>query len=310
MSTTPTATRGALWRAALVLVAVAIASCLAACDESEESVGAAGPLGSTTPMGSVAPTPGGIVLPPQIPPVTNPLELPVPTDHLVPEEGQRIFAVPREMLVGARVGTAMKLAAAWAIGHDGEDLIVRIGFGAPYAIHPAYVVVPRKGRFRRGTYIIASYSGELRHAVVKNRVRDRIKVRYTDLGVKRPDQRLDPDRVGVLPVGLAPGGYAAHLAEHEYRHVLLVSASTVAGKRKWLVLNYTGETALVPEEQLEPLPVPRLKPRVGASLLAAWRGTMVRTQVKSVDRPALLTVTRPRAGRSLLVGPGMVMPTD
>jgi hypothetical protein len=294
----------------LLLLLLAITLC--ACDEdtadAESSEGALSP--SAAPFGSVEQVPGGIVLPPEAQPVVNPFDLPAPTDQPEPEKGQRVFAVPQRMLASAKLGSAMKLASATARGREGQNYLVRIGFGAPYQIHPAYVVVPRPGRFRRGTYVIASYSGELKHGVVTHLVRDRVAVRYTDLGRKTSEQKLDPKRIGVLPSGLAPGGYAAHLTEHEYRHVLLVSSSMAAGKRRWLVIGHTGETALVSEDKLQPLPVPRFKPKVGATVLAAWRGTLVRTQVKSLDRPALLTVTRPRAGWPLVVGPGMVMPTD
>ncbi len=254
--------------------------------------------------------PGGIVLPPKIPPITNPLDLPEPSDQPVPTEGQRVFAVPQAMLESAQLGSAMKLKAAKVLRREGENYEVQIGFGAPYPIHPAYMVIPRAGRMRRGTFVIASYGGELRHAVVKHRIRDRVAVRFTDLGVKRPDQKLDPSRVGILSSGLAPGGYAAYTSQHAFRHVLLVSSAVLAGKRRWLVLGYTGESELVSEDKLTPLPVKRFKPKVGAPVLAAWRGSMVRAQVTAVDRPALLTVTRAHAGRPLVVGPGMVMPAD
>lgn len=293
------------------LLALLLVILVCACDDAGLETESADGVANTSeaPMASAL-VPGGIVLPPEPQPVTNPLDLPVPADQPVPEKGQRVFAVPQRMLATAHLGSAMKLASATALEREGESFIVRIGFGAPYQIHPAYVVVPKSGRFRRGTYVIASYSGELKHGVVTHLVRDRVAVRFTDLGRKSAEQKLDPKRIGILPSGLAPGGYAAHLTEHEYRHVLLVSSSVVAGQRRWLVIGHTGETALVSEDKLQPLPVPRFKPRVGATVLAAWRGTLVRTQVKSLDRPSLLTVTRPRAGRALIVGPGMVMPTE
>jgi hypothetical protein len=292
-----------------------MASCLAmlatACDESAESSGETEVASAATVSPSaMAPTPLGFVLPPAPPPVTNPLELPEPTDQPPVEEGQRVFAVPERMLRGARLGTAMKLTAATVVSREGDNLVVTVGFGAPYQIHPAYVVVPRRGRLGNQSYVIATYDGELHHAVVKNLIGDKVNVRFTDLGIKTPDQVIDPAGVGLLGAGPSPGGYAVLLAEHEYSHVLLVSAALVAGKRRWLVLRYTGETELVPEEKLRALPVPRFTPRVGASVLAAWRGTMVRAEVKAIDSPALLSVTRARAGAPILVGPGMVMPTE
>lgn len=295
----------------LVCCFVLVSLLLGGCDETTDSL-ATDPSAAVLPpaAGSVAPTLEGIVLPPEVTPVTNPLELAAPLDQPVATEGQRVFAVPQRMLQGAKVGTAMKLAAAIALGREGENLIVQLEDGAPYPIHPAYVVVPVVGRLRNGNYVIASYKDTLHHAVVKNLVGNRVNVRFTDLGFKTSDMKLDPERVGLLKAGLAPGGYAAHLAEHEYRHVLLVSASMVAGKRRWLVLNHTGDTELVPDEKLRALPTARFNPRVGETVLAAWRGTMVRTQVKAVDAPSLLTVTRTRAGHALIVGPGMVMPTE
>lgn len=294
-------------RWALVVVVALFGGCDNATDPvGEREVTTAAPETAD----SVVANPGGIILPPEATPTTNPLELPEPVGQPVPEEGQRVFAVPRAMLENARVGTAMKLAAATVYSREGENYVVQIGTGAPYQVHPAYMVIPRPGRFNRGSYIIASHGDELRHAVVKNRLADRVTVRFTDIGRKSPDQRLDPKRIGLLPAGLAPGAYAAHLDEHEYRHVLLVSSSTVAGKERWLVLRYGGETELVSADKLRALPVPRFKPRIGETLLAAWRGTLVRTQVTEIDQPGILTVTRARAGLPLFVGPGMVMPTE
>ncbi len=269
-------------------------------------------VASATPaaVASAIANPDGILLPPEVAPVTNPLELPEPTGQPTPEKGQRIFAVPREMLETARLGSALKLVAAEVLSREGENFIVEVGYGAPYQIHPAYVVVPRVGAVRRDAYVVASYNGEMRHGVVKHVLGDRATVQFTDLGFKAPDQKLDPKRVGVLPVGLAPGGYAAYLDEHEYRHVVLLSSSSVAGKERWLVLHHTGECELVPAEKLKALPVPRFQPKIGAPVLAAYRGTMVRAQVTEIERPGLVTVTRARAGRPLVVGPGMIMPTE
>lgn len=296
-------------RAARVL-AIVVSLCTGCEDATDPVDGQEVPTAAPETADSAVANPGGIILPPEATPVTNPLELPEPAGQPVPEEGQRVFAVPRGMLENARLGTAMKLAAATVFSREGENYVVQIGSGAPYQVHPAYMVIPRAGRFTRGSYVIASHGDELRHAVVKNVIGDRVTVRFTDIGTKSPDQRLDPKRIGMLPSGLAPGAYAAHLAEHEYRHVLLVSSSTIAGKERWLVLRHGGESELVPADKLRALPVSRFKPRVGETLLAAWRGTLVRTQVTGIDAPGILTVTRARAGLPLVVGPGMVMPTE
>ena len=75
-----------------------------------------------------------------------------------------MFALPETMLQDLREGSSMRLVAATAVGWEGDNLLVKERFGAPYQIHPAYVVVPRKGRLRRGNYVIASYGGSLRHS--------------------------------------------------------------------------------------------------------------------------------------------------
>ena len=90
---------------------------------------------------------------------------------------------------------------------------------------------------------------------VKGFMRDRVVVRYTDLGFKIPDQKLERDRVGVLAGGLTPGAYAVHRTEREARHVLLVSEAThPGGKRMWLTLGYSGEARLVESAALTGLP--------------------------------------------------------
>lgn len=281
------------------------------CDDEHDEAAAEPASSEAAAEASGTPALAGVVLPPERAPVTNPLELPLPSDLAPVAPEQLVFAVPRRMLEGARLGAAMALRVATVEAVQGDHLVVRIGADAPYVIHRAYVVVPRLGQLSRGTYAIAGYAGELRHAVVKNLVGDKVLVRFTDVGFKLPDQKVDPKRLGVLGAGLRPGGYAAHLVEQEYRHVLLVSSSLgEGGKRRWLVIGYGGETALVAEDQLKPLPQPRFAPRAGATVLAAWRGTMVRAQLLSVDDVGLYSVARARAGAPLLVDAGMIMPSE
>ena len=139
--------------------------------------------------------------------------------------------------------------------------------------------------------------------------RDRVMVQYTDLGFRLGDQRLAPDRIGVLTDGLEPGAYAAYRADQEYRHVQLVSGGRHAdGKKLWFAIENEGQIRLIDEAQLVALPRPRFKPKKGSTVLAAWRGAMVRATVRDLERPGLYTVKRPRSGAPLLVGPDMMMP--
>jgi len=260
------------------------------------------------PTASVGgPTAAGLVLPPRQPDDSNPLGLPAATVQVA--EGQRVFAVPADMLRQARVGSSLLLRAATVEGREGSDLLVRVGTGIAYPIHPAYVVVPRRGRMGRGTPVFAAYRGVLRHGVVKHLSLDRVVVRFTDLGFKLGDQKLLTDRVGVLePGNLMAGGQAAAQLGDGLIHVQLVSAGVHRdGKRRWLVLAARGEAKLVTEDVLTPLPIRRFKPKIGAPVLVAWRGQMVPAKLLAIDRPGLYTVKRQRTSRRLLVGPGMIM---
>lgn len=255
--------------------------------------------------GSVrAPVSDGLVLPPPRPHDSDPLDLgAMPADVA---EGRRVFAVPRDMLASAAVGKAMLLASATVLGRDGDDLVVRVGYGESYAINPHYVVVPQPGRFRRGGELVASYRGRMRHAVAKLLSRDKVVVQFTDLGFKLADQKLDPDMIGVLAEGLVPGAFAVHRDAGEYRHVTLVSATG----EQWLVIGDDGIASRVAAAELTRLPRPRFDPKVGQEVLAVWRGTMVRAEVRGVERPGLYTVKRPRAGAPLWVGTGQIMPVE
>jgi hypothetical protein len=294
-------------RAIVALLLVALGGCDGERDETSAEPASSEAAAEASGTAALA----GVVLPPERAPVVNPLELPVPLDPAPVAVEQLVFAVPQRMLERARLGSAMALRVATVEAVEGDNLVVRTGADAPYVIHRAYVVVPRLGQLQRGSYVVAGYSGELHHAVVKNLVGDKVLVRFTDVGFKLPDQKVEPKRLGVLGAGLRPGGYAAHLADQEYRHVLLVSSSPgEGGKRRWLVIGYGGATALVAEDKLRPLPEPRFSPRAGATVLAAWRGTMVRAQLVSVDDLGLYTVARARAGAPLLVDAGMIMPSE
>jgi hypothetical protein len=287
-----------------VLVALA-ASLIGGC--SDDEVASAGLAPTSTQRGPAALPPDGVVLPPPALAEPNPLALPAMTAREL-DKGQRIFAVPERMLRGAKLGAAFVLRSASYLRREGSDYVVRVGFGKPYPIHPGYVVVPRPGRFRRGANVVAAHRGTLRHGVVTGLRRDRVLVQYVDLGFRLAPQRLAPSRIGLLGGGLEPGAYAAYRADQEYRHVLLVSKGGSRGKTQWLVLEHEGQTRLIDAAKLVTLPPSRFKPKKGSAVLAAWRGAMVRATVRDLERPALYSLKRPRAGAPLLSGPGMMMP--
>lgn len=283
---------------------------LVGCQDETDGAGP-DPLGGSTADASTSaklPLDEGILLPPPRTFDPNPLGLPAVAP--VPmKRGQRIFAAPPRMVQRAKLGSSFLLAMATFLAMEGNDYVIRVGFGAPYQVHPGYVVVPRPGRFRRGAIVIAGYRDQIHHGVVTGLRRDRVMVQYTDLGFRLGDQRLAPDRIGVLTDGLEPGAYAAYRADQEYRHVQLVSGGRHAdGKKLWFAIENEGQIRLIDEAQLVALPRPRFKPKKGSTVLAAWRGAMVRATVRDLERPGLYTVKRPRSGAPLLVGPDMMMP--
>ncbi|MEZ4440339.1 MAG: hypothetical protein R3B72_14675 [Polyangiaceae bacterium] len=278
-----------------------------ACGETTESGGPPGAVTAAPSASVVADPTDGVVLPPPRFHDSNPLGLP-PATPVATAKGQRIFAPDRRMLDGAKLGSALMLEAGTVVGHEGAELVVRVGNGEPFQIHPGYVVVPKPGRFQRGAAVIASYNGRLHHGLVTSLRRDRVVVQFTDLGRKLGEQHLAHDRVGVLEGGLAPGAFAVYRADQEYRHVLLVSSGAHAdGKIRWLVLEHTGESRLLEQEQLTRLPEQRFKAKEDDEVFVAFRGSMVRAMVRSFERPGLYTVKRPRAGAPLVVGADMLM---
>ena len=281
---------------------LACCAMLMACDNGAAT---AEPAATAAPGSAPVAPAEGFIMPPAVPHDSNPLGLP-PKPVPTLKNGQRIFAVPPEMLQTAEPGKALAMLAATSQGADGEDMLVRVGHGEIYAIHPGYVIVPTLARFNRGAEVIANYRGKLHHGVVKGLSRDRIVVRFTDLGFKPADQKIASDRLGVLGAGLVPGAYAAHRSATEYRLVQLVSR---AGD-KWLVLEHGGQARLIAADQLRRLPERRFKPKVGSTVLVSWRGSMVRGQVRSLDRPGLYTVKRPRTGGAVMVGLSQMMATD
>jgi hypothetical protein len=276
---------------------------------NSETAGSDGELAATasaSASATVAPA-VGFVLPPPRPFNANPLGL--STAPVTVEEGDRVFAVPRRMLEHAKLGSTMLLEPGRVEGREGEDLIVRVKNGVPYPVHPAYVVVPHRGRIGRGTSLLVAYRDVVHHAVARNVAHDRVVVRITDAGRKLPDQKLDPEDVGMLEDGvLEPGGHAAFSEKNVQHHVMLVSRGRHEGKWHWLVFGMAGEAQLIEESRLQALPRQRHDPRPGDKVLVAFRGAMVSAEVRAVDAPGLFTVKRERAGEPLLVGPGWLMP--
>jgi hypothetical protein len=293
--------RAGRWLCLLLLVC-------SACDREQDTAGDEALATATAVASEERALPEGVALPPPRTFDNNPLGLPDASKEV--PKGARVFTVPRAMLDRAKLGSSFELRAAIVDGVDGTNLLVHMRGEAPFAAHPAYVVVAEPGRIGMGTLLIAPYGGVLRHAVGKNLFRDKIVVRFTDLGRKPSDRKLSPNDIGVLPEGrLAPGSFAIHRDEHERKHVTLVSvAKHPDGKERWLVLGYAGEAKLVESSELESLPPRRFRPKVGDNVLALWRGGMVPAMLREIDHPGIYTVKRPRTGAPLTLGPGMIMP--
>jgi hypothetical protein len=263
---------------------------------------------ATTTSSVAAPRAGALVLPPKRPFDPNPLQLPAMGAAKL-EKGQGIWVVPRRMLEGARLGSSMKLVRARVAGVEGNDIMVADRYGASYPVHRGYAIIPHQGRLRRGDRVFAPYRGELRHGVVATLRRKQALIRFTDLGYKLRDQKVEPARVGRLGPGLEPGGYAVHRQADEWRHVLLVSKAKHRGVERWLVLGRAGAAQLVDAERLQPMPLRiKPKPKTGTALWVAWRGTMVPAAVRGIESADLFTLARARSGAPLVLGFGMVMP--
>jgi len=229
----------------------------------------------------------------------------------LPPEGARVYAPPPRVLAGLHEGATLALRRSRVVGHDGEVLIVRQGWGAPYAVHPGLVIAPQSDKLRRGQFVLAPYQGQLRHAVLVTLLHRDALIRFTDVGHKLRKQRVSPDLLGRIDPGLSPGAYAAYRSSEgaEWQHVMLVSPSVRAsGRVGWLALGYAAEVRIIDEADLVPMPRSfRPKVKRGDTLWVAWRGTLVPATVRKVTSQHLFTLRRPRLSRPIIAGIGMVM---
>lgn len=300
-------TQGRLQRSAArwALVGAWLVVASVGCAEPEESEPASAPTATAvamTPPREVDET----IVPRRRPTNPNPLELPPAATALA--AGAFVYAVPEPMLAAAKLGTSLELRAARVEGMDGADVVVRMGTGPAYSIHPGYVVVPRLDRVARGTRVIVPHRERLRHGVVDRQVQKRIVVRYGDVGIALGEQSILAEEVGVLRGGLEPGAYALAKDDRGPLLVLLVSASSGGnGAERWLVFGEEGTARLVPSSELSPIPDVR-KQKPGSPVRVAWHGRMVPATLRSVEPTGLIVVKRARVGPALVVGPDMVMP--
>jgi hypothetical protein len=294
--------------------AVALAACIGLCVSLATSIGCDGPEESAE---APAPTASVIavtaprevdetVVPPRRLATPNPLGLPPTSSKLA--EGTFVYAVPEKMLSSSKLGASLELRAAKVEAMDGNDVLVRMGNGPAYAVHPGYVVVPRPGKVARGTRVLVPYRERLRHGVVERQSHERIVVRYGDVDAARGEHGILAEEVGILSGGLEPGSSALVKDERGQALVLLISATRDAeGVERWLALGEEGTSRLVATSELSPVPdVRKLKP--GSSVRVAWHGRMVPATLRAVEPNGLVSVKRPRVGPVLLVGPDFVMP--
>ncbi len=247
-----------------------------------------------------------VVLPPHRALPTNPLGLPYPETESM-AQGDRVYAVVRQSLLDAALGKTLVLRLSRVVGREGEQVLVRQPSGVPYAIHPAYVVPLRRGRFRRRGSVLAPRGGRMTHAVVRTFRRKKIVVQYTDVGLRLGQQAIARNQLGTLTGALQAGGFAIHEDGPLRRHVTLVSKGTHRdGKVRWLVLSYGSVATLVEHERLRRLPRTR-RLKAGDDVLVAWRGLMTPGVIRKVEPSGLMSVKRPRFGGLTIAGPGMVL---
>ena len=276
---------------------------LAGCNGGSDRPNAAEPAVSSRVESN---DPNDVVLPPHRALANNPLGLPYPETEAM-AQGDHVYAVVRESLLDAALGKTLVLRLSRIVGQEGEQLLVRQPSGVPYAIHPAYVVPLRRGRFRRRGSVLAPRGGRMTHAAVRTFRRKKIVVQYIDVGLRLGQRAIARNQLGILTGALEAGGFAIFEDGPLRRHVTLVSKGTHRdGKARWLVLSYGSVATLVDHERLRRLPRTR-RLKAGDEVLVAWRGLMTPGVVGKVEPSGLMAVKRPRFGGLTTAGPGMVV---
>jgi hypothetical protein len=286
-------------------LALAVAACRgeAQAPAPAASASAAVVLEAAGPRGKIPPMRAREVRP-------NPLELPAQALAVAPE--QRVFAVPADMLDGAREGSSFRLAPVVVKEVSGDDLVVETPLGASYRVHSAYVIAPApRPRFARPrTPVLVEYGGHLRAGLVVRQDKDRVLVRLTDDGARSSEVWAGPSALlGPAPEGLGPGAFAAAALPEGPSRVLLVSSHTKGTVRRWLALGYAGAARIVSEGSLVPMPI-TYSPKKGEAVLALADGKLRLGAVASTPETGLFGVEFERSGPNLLVGAGGLVRAD
>ncbi len=291
----------------IVLLSSVLAMLLGGCEDHSAPVSTQ----TTAPTGAPAAPLASFIAPnpPAAPVVGSLLPNPfgLPSRHLKLEAGRRVFTFSETMLSRARLGSTLVLYGATVAGLDGDDLVIEgQAGGASYKVGGAYVIpVPDGVKPRANDVVLTEWNGVMKHALVKRYVKDRVAVKFTDVGGRAPEALLKGVRWIVQVEGLVPGNYAAYKQDGELRHVLLVSRSDEPEAR-WFCLGFGGSAMVVNAADLVPIPI-KWKGKPGATVLAEWAGTMRKAALQSESEPGNFTVKFDRAGKAETVGYGMIM---